>query len=209
MTAIDDDKVYIAHTNDLLDRLDIPRTKGLAELSIYGRVFIMADNLAALRAERDSDKKMLAEDGLVFLQCFRLLGMDASGASTKDIPAMIAALRAELDEMRETSPYEFEWMEKHNDEVKQLRAELERERIRLAACGVVALSNTPESAAEARKMKDEYWTASCSDVARMVDKNMQLRAELDEAKRLLRKHTSDNESSAFLARYRPAEKEQE
>jgi hypothetical protein len=40
--------------------------------------------------------------------------------------------------------------------------------------------------------------------------NCKLRAELGEAKRLLRKHTSDNESSAFLARCSTAHpKEQE
>ena len=57
-------------------------------------------------------------------------------------------------------------------------AELERERIRLAACGVVAMSNTPESAAKMRQMKDEYRSASLSDVERAVDAEMALRADL-------------------------------
>lgn len=61
----------------------------------------------------------------------------------------------------------------------QLRAELETERMRLAACGVVAMSNTPESAKRNREMKDEYWSASCQDVASMVDREMELRAELE------------------------------
>lgn len=62
--------------------------------------------------------------------------------------------------------------------VPELEAELERERMRLAACGVVALANTPESAAKARDMHDDYKSASCDDVARMVDEQMNLRAEL-------------------------------
>jgi hypothetical protein len=62
--------------------------------------------------------------------------------------------------------------------ISALEAELERERIRLAACGVVALSNTPESAKQAREMHPDYESASCSDVARMVDKNMELEAQL-------------------------------
>lgn len=62
-------------------------------------------------------------------------------------------------------------------EIERLRAELETERIRLAACGVVALSNTPESAEKVRKMHPEYRSASCDDVARMVDEQMALRAE--------------------------------
>jgi len=59
-----------------------------------------------------------------------------------------------------------------------LQAELERERMRLAACGVVALANTPESAAKARDMHADYRSASCDDVARMVDLQMQYRAAL-------------------------------
>jgi hypothetical protein len=45
-------------------------------------------------------------------------------------------------------------------EVAELRAELERERIRLAACGVVAKADTPESAKEARDMHPDYHSAS-------------------------------------------------
>lgn len=56
--------------------------------------------------------------------------------------------------------------------------ELERERMRLAACGTVAMSNTPESAARARDMHPDYRSASCDDVARIVDSEMSLRAQL-------------------------------
>lgn len=56
-------------------------------------------------------------------------------------------------------------------------AELERERLRLAACGVVALSDTPESAKDARSMSPEYQSASCDDVARRVDECMTLRKQ--------------------------------
>ena len=57
-------------------------------------------------------------------------------------------------------------------EVDALRADLERERMRLAACGVVALSDTPESAARERNMHPDYRSASCDDVARRVDECM-------------------------------------
>lgn len=63
-------------------------------------------------------------------------------------------------------------------EITSLRAELERERMRLAACGVVAMANTPESAARARDIHPDYRSASCDDVARAVDSEMSLRAEL-------------------------------
>ena len=49
---------------------------------------------------------------------------------------------------------------KARDERDALRAELETERMRLAACGVVALANTPDSAKQAREMRPEYWSAA-------------------------------------------------
>jgi hypothetical protein len=62
-------------------------------------------------------------------------------------------------------------------EVAELRAELERERIRLAACGVVAKADTPESAKEARDMHPDYHSASLDDVISMVDALMAERAK--------------------------------
>lgn len=46
----------------------------------------------------------------------------------------------------------------------EIERELERERMRLAACGVVAMCDTPESASQARDMHPEYFSASCGDV---------------------------------------------
>lgn len=62
-------------------------------------------------------------------------------------------------------------------DIDEVLRDLERERVRLAACGVVAMSNTPETAAKARTMDVEYWSASCADVASAVDREMSLRAE--------------------------------
>ena len=62
-------------------------------------------------------------------------------------------------------------------EAAELRAELERERIRLAACGVVAKADTPESAKEARDMHPHYHSASLDDVISMVDALMAERAK--------------------------------
>lgn len=63
------------------------------------------------------------------------------------------------------------------EEIDRLRAELETERMRLAACGVVAMSNTQESAARSRDMHPDYWCASVQDVANAVDREIALRAE--------------------------------
>ena len=81
-----------------------------------------------------------------------------------------------------------------------LRVELETERARLAACGVVALANTPDSAKRARDMRPEYWSASCGDVASLVDENIKLRAKIEAAEK------SDAES---IAMYRKARDERD
>ncbi len=61
------------------------------------------------------------------------------------------------------------------DEVVEV---VERLQMQLVACGVVALANTPESAARARDMHPDYMSASCSDVMRAVDREMHQRAAL-------------------------------
>lgn len=72
-----------------------------------------------------------------------------------------------------------------DDEVYKLRAELERVRLQLAACGVVADSNTKESAERNRAMNREYHSASLDSVIRAVDSEMSLRAELKSTKLVL------------------------
>ena len=67
--------------------------------------------------------------------------------------------------------------------ITKLRAELETERMRLVACSVIALANTPESAARARDMHPDYQSPYCDDVARAVDREIALREELAECKR--------------------------
>ena len=62
-------------------------------------------------------------------------------------------------------------------EVAELRTELERERIRLAVCGVVAKADTLESAKRARDMHPDYHSASLDDVISMVDALMDERAK--------------------------------
>jgi len=64
------------------------------------------------------------------------------------------------------------------EELEAARAETEVERMRLAACGVVAMSNTPDSAAKAREMLPEYRSGSLEDVIRAVDSEMELREQL-------------------------------
>jgi hypothetical protein len=64
--------------------------------------------------------------------------------------------------------------------IAELEKELETERMRLAACGVVAMANTRESAEKARQMHPDYMSASCQDVMRAVDAEMGYRERIAE-----------------------------
>ena len=66
-----------------------------------------------------------------------------------------------------------------DDRIAELEAELEAERLRLAACGVVAMADTPESASKARDIHMDYWSASLGDVIRQVDALMALRSAIE------------------------------
>lgn len=65
-------------------------------------------------------------------------------------------------------------------EFHRLQVDLERERMRLFACGVVAMADTPDSARDARAMHPDYESASCDDVKRRVDECIELRARVSE-----------------------------
>lgn len=65
-------------------------------------------------------------------------------------------------------------------------AQIERLQMQLVACGVVALANTPESAGEARQMHPDYMSASCSDVADAVDREIAMRQQRDNIAQILR-----------------------
>lgn len=69
--------------------------------------------------------------------------------------------------------------------IAELTADLEREEIRLAACGVVAMADTSESAAKVRVMRPDYRSAACDDVARRVDECIALRAYVTELREVL------------------------
>jgi purine nucleoside phosphorylase len=61
-------------------------------------------------------------------------------------------------------------------ELHRLETELERERMRLAACDVIACADTPETAAQARQMRADYKSAASESVARRVDECIKLRS---------------------------------
>ena len=66
----------------------------------------------------------------------------------------------------------------------EAQAELETERLRLAACGVVAMANTPESAARVRDILPKHFSASLHSVMGAVDREMDLRVEIERLRAL-------------------------
>lgn len=62
--------------------------------------------------------------------------------------------------------------------IAKLQEELERERMRLAGCGVAAMSNTPETVKERITPDNPYYSASYGDVCRAVDREMKLQEEV-------------------------------
>ena len=89
----------------------------------------------------------------------------------------------ELQEIAANGWPELERLTKECAALKAQLAECERERMHLAACGVVALANTETSAANARQIHHDYESASCSDVARAVDREMAERARAEKTER--------------------------
>ena len=62
-------------------------------------------------------------------------------------------------------------------ELERLKADLEQTRVQLACCGVAAMQNTEESKANRVERGAYGWSASYGDVCRMVDREIELRAE--------------------------------
>ena len=94
--------------------------------------------------------------------------------------AIIDGLRGEVGAQRVKTCTALKERNDAREERDAALVECERRQMQLAACGVVALANTIESAGEARQMHPDYMSASCSDVADAVDREIALRTERDQ-----------------------------
>ncbi len=101
-------------------------------------------------------------------------------ANESDAQAIIDGLRGEVAAQRVKTCTALKERNDAREERDAAATECERLRMQLAACGVVALSNTIESAGKARQMHPDYMSASCSDVAGAVDREIALRTERDQ-----------------------------
>ena len=88
------------------------------------------------------------------------------------------------------------------EKAARLEHELETERMRLAACGVIARANTENSAIQARDMLPEYRSASAQDCADAVDREMDYRSRLavtEQERDELRKDAEIAVTSIYIA----------
>lgn len=145
--------------------------------------------LATLEWGKDVDKLMRWIDDhlkrIMALEVAHQQPADHVPGVTKMVPTPEAAPVATDAEIREYAGERFpkclrnayNFGRQHGAaQLLSLEKELERERLRLAACGVVAMADTPESAAKARDICPDFWSASLDDVIRQVDALMEARA---------------------------------
>lgn len=95
---------------------------------------------------------------------------------------------------------------------KELQAELERERMCHAACGVIAISNTPESLARNREMLPEYLSASVEDCIRAAEREIALKADKARIRDYLNAYFAqpdDADAEDVLTRIQAAAREKE
>ena len=95
---------------------------------------------------------------------------------TPDIKELARQLRLAREPIRHTAAAALE----------TLAGEVDTLQMKLAACGVGALSNTERTIKDNRIGPDSpYWSASLGDVYQIVDKEMEARAERDRLKAAL------------------------
>jgi hypothetical protein len=70
-----------------------------------------------------------------------------------------------------------ELLQQQQAKIESLEQQLETERMRVVACGIIATSDTPLSAVKNRNCHPDYWSASADDIARQIDELMRLRAQ--------------------------------
>jgi hypothetical protein len=105
-----------------------------------------------------------------------------------------------LTEMHERGTIKRGHIDEMLAELRRQEGEIERERMRLAACDVVACADTPETALKARQMHEDYKSPALESVARRVDECIKLRAvnaQLLEALQILLERASRNSIDPF------------
>lgn len=128
----------------------------------------------------DEDRETGVRDGLDIIPRDVPFFIDEELCRLFDAEAIIDGLRGEVAAQRVKTCIALKERNDAREERDAALVECERRQMQLAACGVVALANTIESAGEARQMHPDYMSASCSDVADAVDREIALRTESDQ-----------------------------
>lgn len=176
------------HDGGPFDRVRAAIDAAALAVTLYETPVVVRADEALAEIERE-----LANRDKVIAECARAVGASVSAECSDEFRAMLPdEIRGRVTRL----DMEYDAIERERDE---LRAELERERMRLAACGVIAMCDTPESAARARDMHPEYFSASCGDVIRRVDECMRLRKENEDLRAKLAELTTAH--SELLCNY--------
>ena len=96
---------------------------------------------------------------------------------TGNILTTLHTIRQELFKVNKNNSELQDFRAKELAEVTRLREELENERMRHAACGVIAMSNTRESLKRATEIHSDYLSASVQDCIRSVTREIELMEE--------------------------------
>ena len=150
--------------SDLMTKLRMERGSGLVDVNQTMRA--AANEIENLRAalttaeaERDA-----AQDELADYDHTLLMKLDPSAAGSTDLFTWGTCLIKQRDRARQ--------------EAAAAKAEAEHERMRLSACGVAAMMNTPETVMQRLSRDHPCWSASYGDVCNAVDREMEARKSL-------------------------------
>lgn len=140
-----------------------------------GEKLTRSETAARLRAEAADEDMRIAEDRVAHAARY----VDPRDAEIARLRAAVLARSEDLSAaMARTNGLE-EANRTLRAELDAAKAEVERERMRLVACGVIALSDTPESLDERlSNLSADYRSASLDDVTRTVRALIAARAAL-------------------------------
>lgn len=105
----------------------------------------------------------------------------------KDWEALMLARQKLYSAFENAAPQLIQELEAAQERIAQLTAEVERERVRLAGCGVAAMSNTREALERNRLEAGSYGhSASYDDCLRAVEREINERERAEQAEARVR-----------------------
>jgi hypothetical protein len=95
---------------------------------------------------------------------------------------------AKIEHLQEMNGVAADMLVRQGSEINTLNDEIEKLRLQLAACGVIANANTRESASKERQYSPDIACAGLSDVEDAIDREIYLRESLNELLTQINEH---------------------